>query len=219
MKKAVIFDLDGTLTNTVESIQYSVNKTMDDYGLPRLTKEDCKRFVGDGAKKLIERCMRHAKEAGIDAMDKEPDVYRTYEIYFEQFFMYQVEPYEGIRELLAELKQRGLKIAVLSNKAHERTKVVIETLFGKGYFDEVAGLKPQIDRKPSPDGVFAICKQLQVRPEEVVYVGDTSTDMKTGKSAGCFTVGVLWGFREEKELREHHADAVIGEPKGLTEYL
>lgn len=216
MKKAVIFDLDGTLANTVESLLYSVNQTMDAFGLCHINEAECKQFVGDGAKKLIERSLIHAGEKNPNRLE---EVYESYKACFAQCFLYKVEPYEGISELLRDLKQKGIKLAVLSNKAHERAKVLIDTVFGADCFDEVAGLKPQIARKPSPDGVFELCRSLQVLPDEVVYVGDTSTDMKTGKSAGCFTVGVLWGFREEKELREHHADVVIARPQELLDYL
>lgn len=216
MKKAVIFDLDGTLANTLESLLYSVNLTMEDCGLPPIDRDDCRRFVGDGAEKLIERCVRHGGENGKERILQ---TYKVYKSHFAQHFLYQVEPYEGIRELLVELKQRGMKLAVLSNKAHERTTELIETVFGEYCFDEVAGLKPQIARKPSPDGVFEICKRLNIRPEEAVYVGDTSTDMETGRSAGCVTVGVLWGFREEQELKEHQADVIISAPQELLDYL
>lgn len=216
MKKAVIFDLDGTLADSLDSILYSVNQTMDDFGLAHINREECKQFVGDGAEKLIERCLLHAGKENVTKLET---VYKVYKDYFAEHFLYKVEPYEGIRELLAVLKQKGVKLAVLSNKAHERTTVLIETVFGKGCFDEVAGLKPHIDRKPSPEGVFEICRKLQLEPQEVIYVGDTSTDMKTGKGAGCFTVGVLWGFREETELREHHADAIISTPQELLDYF
>lgn len=133
--------------------------------------------------------------------------------------MYQVVPYDGIRELLAALKEKGVKIAVLSNKPHAETVNVIESLFGKDSFDVIQGQKENVAIKPSPEGVFQILGQLGLEAEEVLYLGDTSTDMKTGKSAGVFTLGALWGFRERKELEENHADAIIAHPWEVLNFL
>ena len=117
------------------------------------------------------------------------------------------------------VKNRGLKIAVLSNKPHAETINVIETLFGKGYFDIIQGQKPDVPIKPSPEGVFCILEQLQMTADEILYLGDTCTDMQTGKSAGAFTVGALWGFRDRQELEENHADAIIAHPLELLQYV
>lgn len=133
--------------------------------------------------------------------------------------MYEVKPYEGIRELLAALKDRGIKIAVLSNKPHVETVNVIETLFGKGYFDEIQGQKEQVAIKPSPEGALQILERLRLKAGDILYLGDTATDMKTGKSTGAFTLGALWGFRERKELEEGGADAIIERPEELLRYL
>lgn len=132
--------------------------------------------------------------------------------------MYQVKPYEGIPELLEELKKRGMKIAVLSNKPHHATLDVIESLFGKDYFDVVQGQVDGVPIKPDPAGVFRILDRFGLNADEVLYMGDTATDMKTGKAAGAFTVGVLWGFRDRKELEEGHADAIIAQPLDLLKY-
>ena len=111
------------------------------------------------------------------------------------------------------------KIAVLSNKPHAETLNVIETLFGKGYFDVIQGQKDNVAIKPSPEGVYLILEQLGLTAEEILYLGDTSTDMKTGKSAGAFTLGALWGFRERQELEENHADAIIRHPAEVLNFL
>lgn len=216
MKKAVIFDLDGTLTDTIASIKLSADLAMEQFGFGPYTEEQYKYFVGDGAAVLVERCL----EAGGDfAHTHFEEAYAEYQKTFEKYCMYQVKPYAGIRELLAALKERGVKTAVLSNKPHERALNVIDEVFGADCFDMVQGQKEEIARKPSPEGVFCILKAFNLKPEEILYLGDTGTDMQTGKSAGAFTVGALWGFRTKEELWENHADAVIETPLELLEYL
>lgn len=213
--KLIIFDLDGTLADTIESITYCSNRALTQYGRPNFTSTEYKYFVGDGAATLVQRAL----EAGGDTKQEYFErVYKTYMEIFEKNCMYKVKPYDGIVELLSNLKEAGMKIAVLSNKPHERTKEVIKTMFPQT-FDVVMGQSPERKKKPSPDGVFAILNQLGIEKENAIYVGDTGTDMKTGKSAGLFTVGVLWGFREAKELNEHGADAIIMEPKELMRYI
>ncbi len=214
MKKAVIFDLDGTLTDSLESIKVSADKAIGEFGFGPYTKEQYKYFVGDGADTLIERCLEAGGDKGLAYFDR---AFVEYQKIFQEYCMYRVVPYDGIRELLAELKERGIKIAVLSNKPHERTKDVIYTLFGEGYFDVVQGQIAGVEKKPSPAGVFCILEQLTA--DEILYLGDTGTDMQTGKSAGAVTIGALWGFREREELLENHADYVIEKPLELLQYV
>lgn len=216
MKKAVIFDLDGTLTDSLDSIKISADKTMEKYGYGPYTREQYQYFVGEGAAVLIERCL----EAGGDTAHVHfPEAFAEYQKIFEQYCMYHVKPYDGIGELLSALKERGVKIAVLSNKPHKRTVDVIEAVFGKGYFDVVQGQAEGIPRKPSPEGVFRILEVLGLTSSDILYLGDTGTDMQTGKGAGAFTVGALWGFREKNELLANHADAIIENPLQLLDYL
>ncbi len=216
MKKAVIFDLDGTLTDSLMSIKVSADKAMAKFGFGPYTEEQYKYFVGDGAPVLIERCL----EAG---GDKEhvlfEEAFAEYRRIFEKYCMYQVVPYEGIKELLAALKDRGIKTAVLSNKPDDRTQDVIKAVFGEKEFDIVQGQTAGVARKPSPEGVYLILKKFGLTPEDILYLGDTGTDMQTGKSAGAFTIGALWGFRKKEELLLNHADAVIEHPLQLLSYL
>ena len=216
MKKAVIFDLDGTLTDSLESIKVSADKAIGEFGFGPYTKEQYKYFVGDGADTLIERCLEAGGDKGLAYFDR---AFVEYQKIFQEYCMYRVVPYDGIRELLAELKERGIKIAVLSNKPHERTKDVIYTLFGEGYFDVVQGQIAGVEKKPSPAGVFCILEQLKLTADEILYLGDTGTDMQTGKSAGAVTIGALWGFREREDLLENHADYVIEKPLELLQYV
>lgn len=216
MKKAVIFDLDGTLADTIASITYCGNLALSRSGLPSFGEEDYKRFVGDGAAMLIRRALLAAGDERLERFD---EVYKTYLDVFAKGCMYQVKPYEGVRALLEELRRLGVRIAVLSNKPDADSLRVVEELFGKGYFDFVQGQRADIPRKPDPAGVYRIMEAFGLSAGDFLYVGDSGVDMKTGRAAGIFTVGVLWGFRERKELAENGADAVIAEPRELLSYL
>ncbi|NLL79295.1 MAG: HAD family hydrolase [Clostridiales bacterium] len=215
-KQAVIFDLDGTLSDSLDSITISANQAIGAFGFAPYDRERYKYFVGDGADELLRRCLKNGGDEKLQYFDRVKEEYKKI---FEEYCMYRVKPYEGIREVLEELKARGIKIAVLSNKPHPRTLDVIHALFGEGYFDCVQGQTPEIERKPSPEGVFAISRYFHIPVEDMLYVGDTSTDMKTGKRAGAFTIGVLWGFREREELEENQADAIIAHPSEIIQYL
>ena len=142
-----------------------------------------------------------------------------YKEYFAVDCMYEVKPYEGIPELITALKEKGIRLAVLSNKPHLQTIDVIETLFGADCFDVIQGQQDGIPIKPDPSGVFEIMKKLNVTADEILYLGDTATDMKTGKGAGAYTLGVLWGFRERRELEDANADAIISHPLEALQYL
>ncbi len=215
MKKAVIFDLDGTLSDSIQSIKYSGDKAMEAFGYGPFSVEQYKYFVGDGAANLV----RRALEAGGDTkLSHFEEAYGLYRDIFKENCMFRVRPYEGIRELLAALKAQEVKIAVLSNKPHAETVNVIESLFGKGCFDVIQGQKENVAIKPNPEGAFRILALLGLDTSEVVYLGDTATDMKTGKNAGFFTVGALWGFRDRQELEENGADAIISHPLELLRY-
>ena len=215
VKRAVIFDLDGTLSDSIQSIKYSGDKAMEAFGYGPFSVEQYKYFVGDGAANLV----RRALEAGGDTkLSHFEEAYGLYREIFKENCMFRVRPYEGIRELLAALKAQEVKIAVLSNKPHAETVNVIESLFGKGCFDVIQGQKENVAIKPNPEGAFRILALLGLDTSEVVYLGDTATDMKTGKNAGFFTVGALWGFRDRQELEENGADAIISHPLELLRY-
>lgn len=232
MKKAVIFDLDGTLANTLESLSYCTNRALGEFGFPGLPAESFKRYVGNGARMQTIRALRAAGDEECQKENDRPDddgfltqpahlneVLEKYLEYFSRDCMYHVRPYDGICELLTYLKERKIKIAVFSNKPHDNTVNVIDTLFGTGYFNVIQGQTPSIKKKPAPDGIFAILDRLTLDRAEILYVGDSSVDMDTGKAAGVFTVGVLWGFREREELLRHGADALIEAPEELIQYL
>ncbi len=215
-KKAVIFDLDGTLTDTLKSIWKSANLALADVGLPPFDIDRYRYFVGDGAAELVKRALIADGDKELVLFDKMSESYRKH---FEKYVNYEVRPYEGIRELLHALKEKGILLAVNSNKPQDRTVNVIEKNFGKGTFDILVGQSDERARKPAPDGVFYIMERLGLMKDEVIYLGDTCVDMKTGRSAGVFTIGALWGFRDRQELEENHADAIIEHPMELLKYL
>lgn len=212
MIKACIFDLDGTLADTLESMAYVANEIMQKYGLKTLPTDNFRYYSGEGADMLMQRALK-------DAGDKELIHYeegrRLYREMFAADPMYKVVPYEGMPETLKELKKRGIRLAVCSNKPHPAAVKVIAQLYGDD-FDTVLGQSDAIRRKPAPDGPLMIAGKFGVRPEECMYVGDTSTDMKTGKAAGMFTVGALWGFRDREELNANGADLVAEHPTDLV---
>lgn len=215
-KKAVIFDLDGTLTDTLKSIWKSANLALADVGLPPFDIDRYRYFVGDGAAELVKRALIADGDKELVLFDKMSESYRKH---FEKYVNYEVRPYEGIRELLHALKEKGILLAVNSNKPQDRTVNVIEENFGKGTFDILVGQSDERARKPAPDGVFYIMERLGLMKDEVIYLGDTCVDMKTGRSAGVFTIGALWGFRDRQELEENHADVIIEHPMELLKYL
>lgn len=214
MIKACIFDCDGTLLDTLVSIMYSANRALADFGFPQFGPEDYKMFVGEGAQVLIQRCLKKAGDEACEAFDT---VFPRYRQYFIKDCMYEVKPYDGITELLRMLKKKGIKLAVLSNKPHGQTVKVIEDSFEAGTFDYVLGQKEEIRRKPAPDGALMIAEAFGVLPQECLYVGDTGTDMQTGNSAGMHTAGVLWGFRDQKELEEYRAQHLAEQPQKIAE--
>lgn len=211
-----IFDLDGTLIDSIKAIAYTANLTLKKYGLGPVDEEHCKIFVGDGYKKLMERALIYCGDK--DLINYE-DALVTYMDYFKIHCMHQVKAYEGIMDMLSYLKNSNVKIAVLSNKPHERTIDNIEGVFGANYFDKVSGEKAGIKRKPDAEGALITAKELGFSPKDCLYIGDTNTDMKTGINAGMDTVGVTWGFRNREELESYKPSYVIDHPKEIINII
>lgn len=212
MYQACIFDFDGTLCDSVESIAVCANHALRDLGLKEVSLADYKLLVGDGVNMLVKRLLcRNGKES----QELFDSLKARYMEYFQEGCRYHVTPYPGIVELLEELKGLGAKLGVISNKPHANTVDVIEQVFGDEIFDWVQGQTKEIPRKPDPAGALYTARRLGVSPKECLYIGDTGTDMKTGTAAGMYTVGVLWGFRDRKELQETGAMEIVEEPSQL----
>lgn len=214
--KACIFDLDGTLTNTLESMTYSVNLTLKEVGLSQITKDQCRMFVGNGARVLIEESLKVSGDPKASRIEEGMKIYGRI---FDQNCTYHVTLYEGIPEMLKALKDRGIHLAVLSNKPDRQTVKVVKEIFGDNIFDYAQGQKDGIRRKPEPDGVWYLMEQMQVSKEECLYIGDSEVDAATGKNAGLKTIGVLWGFRDRKTLETAGEDHLIERPEELLQFV
>ena len=214
--KACIFDLDVTLTNTLESMKYSVNLTLKEMGLSQITKDQCRMFVGNGARVLIEESLKVSGDPKASRIEEGMKIYGRI---FDQNCTYHVTLYEGIPEMLKALKDRGIHLAVLSNKPDRQTVKVVKEIFGDNIFDYAQGQKDGIRRKPEPDGVWYLMEQMQVSKEECLYIGDSEVDAATGKNAGLKTIGVLWGFRDRKTLETAGADHLIERPEELLQFV
>lgn len=214
--KACIFDLDGTLTNTLESMTYSVNLTLEEMGLSKITKDQCRVFVGNGARVLIEKSLKAAGDTDASRIEEGMEIYGRI---FDRNCTYHVTPYEGIPEMLKALKDKGIQLAVLSNKPDRQTVKVVKAIFGEELFDYAQGQKEGIRRKPEPDGVWYLMEQMHVSKEECLYIGDSEVDAATGRNAGLKTIGVLWGFRDRKTLETAGADDLIDRPDELLQFV
>lgn len=216
MYKACVFDLDGTLTETLESLTLSVNLTLKEMGLSEITDQQCRLFVGDGARVLLQKALKVTGDAQAERIE---EAMLRYGRIFDQHCTYHVVPYEGIREMLTELKQEGYRLAVLSNKPHRQTVSVVESVFGKEVFELIQGQRDGIPRKPDPTAVLDILRQLESSPEHAVYIGDSEVDIATGLAAGMQTIGVTWGFRDKKILEGAGAKKTADHPREIIELI
>ena len=212
---AVLFDLDGTLLDTLEDLADATNAALGELGLPPHPLEDYKQFVGDGIENLIRRALR--QERPDDAL-----LARGIELARGQYarrWAEKTRPYPGIAELLDALTTRRIPMAVLSNKPDEFTRLCVERLLPNWQFQVVQGASDNLPRKPHPGGALAIAAEILVVPADVLYLGDTNTDMQTAVAAGMFPVGALWGFRTAEELLSNGAAALAGTPGDVLHWV
>lgn len=212
--KGVIFDLDGTLLDSLEDLANCTNEVLRRRGFPSHALEEYKYFVGDGMYNLLLRAL--PREQRQDDFIKKCVAEMKEE--YGRHWADETCPYQNIPQLLSKLQEKGLKLAVLSNKPNEFAKIIVKKFF-PGQFVEVAGERPGIPKKPDPRGALAIAEKLQISPQELLYLGDTNTDMQTAVAAGMFPVGVLWGFREAEELLTSGAKVLIEKPLDLMQIL
>ena len=212
MIKAVLFDLDGTLVNSLSDLAASTNFALTKFGFSTHETEKYKYFVGDGMAKLIERALPE------DKRDMET-INTTLDIFMEHYrahYVDKTDPYDGISELLDKLT--GVKKAVISNKAEEMATVVTKKLLGER-FDIVCGKREGYPTKPDPTLTLEIIEKLGVAPNECIFVGDSGMDMAVAKNSGCVALGVLWGFRSEEELLLNGADYIAKKPAEILEII
>lgn len=210
-----VFDLDGTLVDSVADLGDAMNASLAEHGHAPVTYDQCKRFVGDGARTFVERAVPAAAtddrlaEAILDGFRR----------HYAACWAAKTVPYAGIPDLLDALVARNIRLTVLSNKLEQFTAQMVSAMFARWPFAAVRGERPGVPRKPDPAGALAIVAALGTTPDRCVYLGDTSTDMKTAVGAGMLPVGVLWGFREAAELKASGAAHLIDRPLALLPIL
>ena len=213
--RAVLFDLDGTLLDTLQDLGDSINRVLAARGFSEHPIDSVRWLVGEGARTLVERALppEHRTEPEIESAlaDYRKDYGKNWNV--------ETKPYDGILELLAELQQRGIALGVLSNKPHAMTVKCIEGYLAHVPFKTVLGQRDDVAKKPDPAGAHEASRLMGVEPSDVLYVGDTGVDMKTARAAGMFALGVTWGFRPEPELREHGANAIIRHPREVLDFV
>ena len=213
--QAVLFDLDGTLLDTVQDLADSVNTVLRRFGFPEHGTESYKYFVGDGVEQLARRALPENRrdEATltkcINAIREE----------YSRRWANNTRPYEGIPKLLDTLTARNARMAILSNKPDDSTKATVSKLLPDWHFDLIVGASPSVPMKPDPGAALEIARSLNIPPNAFLYLGDTGTDMRTACAAGMYPVGALWGFRKADELTESGAKTIIKDPGELLDLL
>jgi phosphoglycolate phosphatase len=213
--RAAIFDLDGTLLDTLADIADAANRVLAARGFPTHPNSSYRAFIGEGVARLITQALpeTHREEATVQAC------IGAYTAEYERNWNVRTRPYAGVPELLAALAAQGLRLAVLSNKPDYFTQRCVQELLPARTFGAVLGATDRIPRKPDPAGALEIARKLEVPPASCLYVGDSGVDMQTARAAGMFPVGALWGFRDKQELLENGAQLLIGKPGELLAFL
>ncbi len=211
--RAALFDLDGTLLDTLDDLADAANRVLAAEGMPVHEVEAYKKFVGDGLATLVERIVP-GEQHNEETLRRVVDAFRQdYGAHWHE----KSRPYAGVPEMLTGLRKRGLRLAVLSNKPHEFTKLCVRRMLGDFSFYPVLGQREGVPKKPDPAGALEAAALLDIPAREILYVGDTAVDMQTAAGAGMTAVGVLWGFREEEELTASGADYLVSHPEEILE--
>lgn len=213
MYKFVIFDLDGTLLNTLDDLAYAGNYALKAMGFPIHKVSEYKYFVGNGIPKLIKRIV-----PGECSEENAEKVHRLFSEYYSSHCTCKTKPYDGISETLSALKKKGIGTGVASNKDHDFSVKLVKNFFGDN-IDIVCGRKDGFPKKPDPYSVNLILEHFSADKARVLYVGDSNVDMETAKNAGLDSCGVLWGFRTEKELTESGASYIVDSAEGLYKLI
>lgn len=213
-KKAVLFDLDGTLINTIDDLANAANYMLRHFGYPEFEVEVYKYKVGNGMRKLMERALpeNHRTKEDIDAA---MDVFMPY---YGEHSLDNAKPYDGMADTLQKLRDMGVKTAVITNKAHEAAVKILDNML-PNCFDVIFGQREGVPTKPDPTSTNMVIDELCVSPSECVFIGDSGVDMMTAKNTGAFALGALWGFRTKEELYDNGADAVIEKPLDILKFI
>ena len=213
MIKAILFDLDGTLLNTLTDLTTSVNYALRKHGFAERATQEVRAFLGNGIRNLISKCVPEGTLS-----DDFETVFQTFKTHYVEHCLDVTAPYEGILPLLDELKARGLKMGMVSNKLDPAVQDLNARFFAD-YLSVALGESKTIRRKPHPDGVNEAMKRIGVLPKETLYVGDSEVDFQTARTAGMSCALVLWGFRDENDLRKLGAEIYLKTPEQLLAYL
>ena len=207
--KAVIFDLDGTLTDTLADLTNSVNYALSQFGFPERSEEEVRSFVGNGVRRLINLSVPY----GTSKKNCE-ECLNAFKTHYEKNSCVNTKPYDGINEVLEILKNKGIKTAVVTNKVHWAAEEIVCHFFD-GFIDLTVGQIDGVAQKPEPDGIFFALEKLGEAKENAVYVGDSEVDCITARNAGVPCIGVTWGFRNREILEKNGADFIVSEPKEI----
>ena len=209
----IVFDMDGTILDTLEDLKNSMNHTLRLHSMPERTLDEIRSFVGNGIRKLIERAVVNGTpNEKIEAIHK--DFMKHYEVHCADF----TKPYDGINDLIQELRNHGYKTAVVSNKAHDAVLGLCDQYF-PSLFDLALGEKPEIAKKPAPDMVNLALEKLQIPREEAVYIGDSDVDVATARNSNLDMIAVDWGFRTREFLLEQGAETIVSKPEEILELV
>lgn len=211
--EAAIFDLDGTLLDTLDDLHASVNFALASEGLPARSRSDVRAFLGNGVARLV-----HLSVPEGTPEEQEARALATFREHYARHNAQLTAPYPQVGELLRILSGEGVLRAVVSNKPDSAVQDLVATYFG-GLFDAVVGERPDVRRKPAPDSLLAVMSQLGVAPERVAYVGDSEVDLQTARNAGVDCIAVSWGFRDEDWLRSQGATRIVGTTEELAEAI
>ena len=212
MIKCAIFDLDGTLVDTLKDLGRATAYVLEQFGRDaKWTDADYRRFVGNGAKKLIERAFEYTLTE--EELNKSLDMFKTK---YNEILLDNAYVYDGIKDALDTVKQSGVRLAVVTNKPHKSAVKMVETLFGKNYFESITGAHESVAKKPDPFTTNETLKKLGVKPSEAIFFGDSDVDVLTAKNAGIEAVGCSWGFRSFECLLSAAPSAIIDEPKYIS---
>ena len=213
--KAICFDLDGTLLDTLADIGGCMNTTLEQFGFPVHSLERYKIFVGDGMENLARRALPEGQHTDARVTECVAGMRNQYGKRWKE----TTRPYEGVTEMLDALTARGIKLTVLSNKPDDFSKVIVKEFFGDWKFEAVFGARLNVPKKPDPAGAFEIAALLELPPEDFLYMGDTNTDMWTAKAAGMYALGALWGFRPAQEMQDAGAMALLKHPSEVINFI
>jgi phosphoglycolate phosphatase len=212
--KGIIFDLDGTLIDSLQDIAFCANEVLKELGIQPHPIEAYKHFVGDGAQVLIENALGNPCNKVLVQQ-----ALKRFKTIYEHNIHNNTHAYEGIMPLLETLTANHFKLGVLSNKPHEFTCKYVQKIFSSYEFLEVHGQKENVPKKPDPQAALAIAKNFNINAKEIFFVGDTATDIKTAHNAGMISIGVLWGFRDKQELEEAKANYIVQHPLDIIEIV